>query len=118
MTAGRCVLVVEDEAMVAMLMEDALADAGFLIEGPVATIRQALDAIGGDPPDAAVLDLNLAGTSSIPVADALEQAGVPFVFCSGYGAAGVPARHSGRPVIAKPYDPRTLVEEIRRLLRT
>jgi DNA-binding response OmpR family regulator len=116
-SGGARVLVVEDEALVAMLLEDSLGDAGFGVEGPYATIEQALSAIARNPPDAAVLDLNLSGESSVPVADALAAAGVPFVFCSGYGDAGVPTRHAGRPVLAKPCDPATLVAAIRRLLR-
>lgn len=111
------VLVVEDEALVAMLVEDALLDAGFSVIGPAATVAEALDLLGQDKPDAAVLDLNLAGETSVPVADALAQRGIPFVVATGYGAAGLPPEHPAAPVLAKPYDPTELVAVLTRLTR-
>jgi len=113
--AGRRVLVVEDETLVAMLVEDTLADAGVVVLGPVATVAEALALLGSDRPDLAVLDLNLAGETSEPVADALVRMGVPFVVASGYGASGVPARLSGVPVLAKPYAPEELTAALARL---
>ncbi|WP_431281466.1 response regulator [Humitalea sp. 24SJ18S-53] len=105
---GRRVLVVEDEALVAMLVEDALIDAGAEVIGPVRSVNEALASLVRDRPDAAVLDLNLDGVSSSPVADALAAAGVPFVVATGYGVDGMPPGHAGVPVLAKPYDPSAL----------
>jgi len=102
---GRRVLVVEDEALVAMLVEDALLDAGAAVLGPAATVSEALLLLEQERPDVAVLDLNLAGETSTPVADVLAKRGVPFVVATGYGAEGLPPSHAHVPVLAKPYDP-------------
>jgi len=113
---GRRIMVVEDEALVAMLVEDALVDAGFDVVGPVATVQEALTLLDqGAQPEAAVLDLNLAGETSTPIADALAERGVPFVVATGYGAAGLPSEHKDVPVLAKPYDPIELTATLRRL---
>lgn len=104
----RRILVVEDEALVAMLVEDALEDAGFGIIGPVRSVSQALEILETEVPDAAVLDLNLAGENSVAVADALVARGIPFVVATGYGAAGLPAAHRNALVLPKPYDPADL----------
>jgi CheY-like chemotaxis protein len=113
---GRRVLVVEDEALIAMLVEDALLDAGAEVLGPAATVEEALALLEGSAVEAAVLDINLAGQLSTPVADLLAERGVPFVVATGYGAAGLPEHHRGVPVLAKPYDPRELVETLAQLL--
>ena len=114
---GRRILVVEDEALVAMLVEDALLDAGATVMGPVATVAEALALLAKDPPDVAVLDLNLAGETSTPVADALAARGIPFVVATGYGADGLPPGHAAVPVLAKPYDPDDLTTALSRLSR-
>ena len=111
---GRRVLVVEDEALVAMLVEDALLDAGAAVLGPAATVSEALLLLGKENPDVAVLDLNLAGETSTPVADVLAQRGVPFVVATGYGAEGLPPSHAHVPVLAKPYDPDDLTAALGR----
>ncbi|HYZ33920.1 MAG TPA: response regulator [Crenalkalicoccus sp.] len=114
--AGRRILVVEDEALVAMLVEDALLDAGASVLGPAATVAEALALLErGEAPSAAVLDLNLAGETSTPVADVLAARGVPFVVATGYGADGLPAGHIDVPVLAKPYDPEDLTSTLARL---
>jgi CheY-like chemotaxis protein len=112
---GRRILVVEDEALVAMLVEDALLDAGAIVIGPVATVAEALSLLQRERPDVAVLDLNLAGETSTPVADALVTMGVPFVVATGYGADGLPPGHVTVPVLAKPYDPDDLTTALGRL---
>jgi CheY-like chemotaxis protein len=111
----RRILVVEDEALVAMLVEDALLDAGFGLIGPARTVAQAFDLLATERPDAAVLDLNLAGENSLSVADRLADLGIPFVVATGYGAAGLPPRHSLVPVLPKPYDPADLTATLERL---
>ena len=115
---GRRILVVEDEALVAMLVEDALVDAGATVIGPAATVAEALSLLasqGDSPPHAAVLDVNLAGEPSTPVADALAARGVPFVVATGYGVSGLPQGHGSVPVLAKPYDPDELTSTLGRL---
>lgn len=112
---GRRILVVEDEALVAMLVEDALLDAGATVIGPAATVAEALALLETEDPAAAVLDLNLAGEPSTPIADALTSRGVPFVVATGYGAEGLPEGHAEVPVLAKPYDPDELTSMLQRL---
>ena len=109
------ILVVEDEALVAMLVEDALEEAGFGVIGPVRSVGQALETLEAERPDAAVLDLNLAGENSVAVADALVARGIPFVVATGYGAAGLPPTHRNALVLPKPYDPADLTAMLTRL---
>lgn len=114
-TAERRILVIEDEALVAMLVEDALVDAGFAVLGPARSVAQALEMLKADTPDAAVLDLNLGGENSLPVADVLAARGIPFLVATGYGAAGLPAHLRHVPVLPKPYDPADLTVAVDRL---
>lgn len=100
---GLRVLVVEDEGPVALLIEDMLEDLGCIIAGSAANVGEALRLVGWGGFDLALLDLNLAGERSDPVAEALESRGVPFAFASGYGAPGVDARWRSVPVLQKPF---------------
>lgn len=101
--AGKRILVVEDEVIVAMLLEDILADAGATVVGPAARVARALELLEAEPVDAALLDLNLAGEVTTPVAEELKRRGVPFAFATGYGAAGLPEGFSGQAVLPKPF---------------
>lgn len=98
-------LVVEDETLVAMLVEDMLVDFGGVIAGRAGTVEMALSVIARDASllDAAVLDVNLGGERVFPVADALAKLGIPFIFSTGYGAPGISTHFADRPVIAKPF---------------
>jgi DNA-binding response OmpR family regulator len=115
--AARKILVVEDEALVAMLVEDALLDAGFDVLGPAGTVEEALALLERETPDAVVLDLNLAGVTSTPVADWLAARGIPYLIATGYGATGLPAGHQDATVLAKPYDPAELTCVLDRICR-
>jgi CheY-like chemotaxis protein len=111
--ARRHVLLVEDEALIAMDLETTLQGRGCEVLGPVATVAEAVEAVAAERRlDGAVLDINLGDEQVFPVADALAERGVPFVFLTGYERKILPARHRGRPILAKPY--RT--EELMRLL--
>ncbi len=102
---GVRVLLVEDEALVAMLMEDMLADQGCSVVATAPRLDEAL-AHAQDLTlefDVAVLDLNLAGENTFSVAQALEKRSVPFVFATGYGAGGLPPEWRGRPTLQKPF---------------
>lgn len=101
--AKPCVLLVEDEAMVAMFVETVLEDMGVRVAGPARGVADGLRLIEGDRIDAALVDVNLGGTDGFPVADALSARGIPFAFVTGYGAAGLPERYAGRPVLQKPF---------------
>ncbi len=102
--SGRRVLLVEDEALVAMLLETILEDMGCLPVGPAATIEDGL-AMAADPAplDAALLDVNVAGHQVFPIAEALKARGVPFVFSTGYGEGGLPDAWRGHPTVQKPF---------------
>jgi DNA-binding response OmpR family regulator len=97
------VLVVEDEYFVAILIEEILESAGCIVLGPIPRLREALDAVGHDDYDVAVLDVNLAGERINPVADALSERNVPFLFVTGYGANALPGEYAQRPHICKPF---------------
>lgn len=102
--AGRRVLVVEDESLVAMLLETILEDMGCVPVGPAATVEEGLQmASEGDPVDAALLDVNVAGKQVFPIAEALKARGVPFVFSTGYGEGGLPEEWRGQPTLQKPF---------------
>ena len=101
--AGRRILVVEDEMMVALLLEDMLVDLGCTVAGSVVCVDDALALIGELGLDAAVLDVNLSGQMSYPVADALIAAGVPFVFSTGYAAGRIQEDYRKFPALQKPY---------------
>lgn len=101
--AGRRVLVVEDESLVAMLLETILEDMGCTPVGPAANVEDGLTMAGGEQLDAALLDVNVAGRTVFPVAEALKSRGVPFVFSTGYGEGGLPEHWRGQPTIQKPF---------------
>lgn len=107
------VLIVEDEMLVAMLIEDTLSDLGHQTIGPAMRLETALAAADNDEFDFAILDINLAGKQSFPVADRLIERGIPFMFASGYGAAGLIDPYCNRPVLQKPF----VADEIARMLQ-
>ena len=100
--AGR-VLLVEDDGLVAMLVEDMLDELGYAFAGNPGRVTEALDAVAAGGFDVAILDVNLAGERVFPVADALIKAGRPFAFATGYGAADIPDAYRCWPVAVKPF---------------
>lgn len=120
---GKRLLVVEDEFVIALDLQGLLEAAGHEVVALAASVADALALLhgggaggaGAPALDGAVLDVNLRGEPATPVADALAARGVPFVFVSGYGAAGRPPGHEGAPVLAKPYSEGDLLEIVGRL---
>jgi CheY-like chemotaxis protein len=107
--SGRRVLLVEDEALVAMLLEAVLEDMGCVPVGPAATVEEGMALVAdGAPLDAALLDVNVAGQLVFPIAEALKARGVPFVFSTGYGAAGLSEAWRGHPTVQKPFTEATI----------
>lgn len=100
---GLNVLAVEDESLVAMFLEDLLIDFGCRVVGPAARVQDALQLLDDNEVHAAVLDVNVAGEEVFPVADRLALRGIPFVFATGYGVAGLAGAHQTRLVLQKPY---------------
>ena len=113
---GVRVLVVEDEYLVAILIEEILESAGCVVMGPIPRLPEALDAAHHDNCDAAVLDVNLAGQRIDPVADALSERNVPFMFVTGYGANALPGEYAERPLLHKPFRMAELLGALSRVL--
>ena len=109
------ILIVEDEIIVAMFMEDMLAEYGYQVAGVASRLEEAM--ARAEAPDfaVAVLDVHLNGKDVFPLADRLAEQGLPFVFATGYGARGIPERHAGRPVLQKPFLPDDLARTLSRL---
>jgi CheY-like chemotaxis protein len=114
--SGRRVLLVEDEIIVAWLLEDMLADLGCVVVGPAASVNQALAMIDTEAIDAAVLDVNLNGQMSYPIADALAAHGVPFVFSTGYHKDRLLERYRTLPALQKPFHLSELTDMLAMLL--
>ena len=105
------VLLVEDEALVAMMIQETLAEFGFQVIGPIATASEALASARDSQLDAAVLDINLGDGMVYTVAEILGKRGVPFVFVTGYDADSVDADFSGVPILQKPIE-RDMLQKI------
>jgi DNA-binding response OmpR family regulator len=114
---GIRVLVVEDEYLVAALIEDMLESAGCVVSGPIPRVAEALDAVDHGTYDAAVLDVNLGGDRIDPVADALSRRNVPFAFVTGYGAGALPGGYADRPRICKPFRMADLLRALSSLVK-
>jgi PAS domain S-box-containing protein len=101
---GNQVMVVEDEALVAMVVSDALTDLGYQVAGPFSRPDEAIAAVKEGGISAAILDINLAGALVYPVADELLARGIPFVFVTGYGTESIERRFADIPVLQKPIE--------------
>jgi CheY-like chemotaxis protein len=108
---ARRVLLVEDEAIVAMMLEDMLAGMGYQPEGPAMSVASAMGFLDAGGIDAAILDINVGGGSSEAIADRLRALGLPFAFATGYAAAPS-GRFEGTPLLQKPYSE----DELKRVL--
>jgi DNA-binding response OmpR family regulator len=102
MIPGNRIMIVEDEALVAMALRQSLDEMGFSVLGPFSRITEALAALRSNHIDAAVLDVNLGGELVYPLADVLAASQVPFIFVTGYGSEEVDRRFAGIPVLQKP----------------
>lgn len=96
-------LIVEDDVLLAMAIGLCVEDAGYEVAGLVRTVDAALDTLSHGTVDAALLDINLEGELVFPVANALAERGVPFVFVTAHPPLEIPERHRHRPIVAKPY---------------
>jgi DNA-binding NarL/FixJ family response regulator len=111
---GLRVLVVEDEPVVAMCLEDMLEELDCETIGPAMRLAEGLALAESEAIEAAILDINLAGERSTPIAEALRRRGVPFAFASGYGTA--PEGFETLPLIEKPYRTTDIDAALRTLL--
>src|SRR5688572_13729635 len=111
----RCILMVEDEVCLAMMLEDLLVDAGFEVLR-AARLDEGLRLAGSEHIDAAILDINLDGEAVYPLAAVLHAQHVPFLFASAYGHPGIPEEFRGYTMLTKPYPPASVVPAVERLL--
>jgi len=96
-------LLVEDEALIALMLEDMVEGMGCAVTALAPRVALGVAMADTGQFDVAILDVNVAGENVEPVAERLAARGVPFIFATGYGEAGVPLRYRDRPVVAKPF---------------
>ena len=102
--AGTRVLLVEDETLIAMLLEDTIAELGCKVVGPAARVETAKEMIENERFDCALVDIKLRGHSAYPLAEMLEARGVPFGFVTGYDRSRLAAPFRRRPILNKPFN--------------
>lgn len=115
--APRRVLVVEDEPLIAIMLEEALSDFGYAVVGPVENLKAAIQLAATEQIDTAVVDINIDGQIADAVADKLMDRGIPFLFVSGY-ARQLGLRYSGVPLLRKPFSFDDLHRAVEELLAT
>jgi DNA-binding response OmpR family regulator len=109
-------LIVEDEPLVAELLEDMLREAGYEIAASVGALDKAMAMLETVTCDFAILDINLRGRSTEPVAAVLRGRGVPFLFVSGYGSAQLSQQFLDAPLLSKPFRDEQLIKAIQAVL--
>jgi CheY-like chemotaxis protein len=112
----RRVLIIEDEGMVAALIEDMLTDLGHEVVGTVGQIERAAQLVSQTSADVVILDVNLDGEQTYSLANTLSSRGIPFIFATGYGAAGLKEEWRSKPWLQKPFQARDLERVIRQAL--
>lgn len=114
---GLRVLVVEDQMLIAAMLEECLVDLNCQVVGPTGTVEAALKLVHANAVDAAVLDVNLGDEMVYPVAEELEARNIPFIFTTGYGDKSLPERWRSKPRLAKPYNHHQFGQFIRNVFR-
>jgi DNA-binding response OmpR family regulator len=99
----KSILVIEDEVMIGMMIEDFLESLGYRLHGLATTVADGCALAREDGIDAAILDCNLHGEKSWPIAEILSERGIPFLFATGGTSDDVPTALAGHPSIAKPF---------------
>ena len=106
------ILLVEDEFLIAMDLKMQLEGKGYLVRGPAASVEDGLAILDKDTVCAAILDMNLRGSTSFPIAERLAKAGTPFMFLSGNDIHQLMEQFAGRTVLTKPIQYPRLFEEL------
>jgi DNA-binding response OmpR family regulator len=114
---GAKILVVEDESMIAMLIEEMMTDLGCGTVWHASGTRDATGILREQRPDIVLLDVNLPGEPGYSLAAQLQVTQIPFIFVTGYGQRGLPAEWAGRPVIEKPFKLAVLARRLEEVLR-
>jgi|EndMetStandDraft_7_1072992.scaffolds.fasta_scaffold54977_1 DNA-binding response OmpR family regulator len=109
----RRVLIVEDEMLIALMLQDMVADAGFAVEGIATSLLAGIDLARKADVHLAILDINLNGEEAYPIADILRARGVRLIFSTGYGAASLRPEYEFIPKLVKPYEQANLAAAIR-----
>jgi CheY-like chemotaxis protein len=115
--SGLQILVVEDESMVAMMIEDMLEDLGHHVVATVGRMPDASELVLSAGADLAILDVNLNGAETYPLAASLASRKIPVIFATGYGSLGIKPEWSSVPVLQKPFESRELAEAIDHAIR-
>ena len=110
------ILVVEDEALIAMDLQALLEDAGYKVLGPANSSAAALALIDSEEPDVALLDVNLGRSDAFGVANVLSDRKTEIIFLTGHTAHKLPPAHRHLPLVSKPYLPQVLLQAIERAL--
>ncbi len=113
MTSGKSVLIVEDEPAIGLALEDMVETLGWTVVGVAGRVEQGLSLVRTAAPTFAILDVNLHGEQSYPIADALADSGVPYIFATGYGDTAHPERHQQVLTLTKPYSLQDVEDAIR-----
>jgi CheY-like chemotaxis protein len=121
-TNRKRILIVEDEPVLAMLIEDMVEELGYQPVGPAMTAAAALALTAGEKLDGAILDMNLGGGApSTPIAESLRALGVPFIFATGYSSAQARAQMAGAigetTVLRKPFSIKALSDALSQTVR-
>jgi DNA-binding response OmpR family regulator len=114
--AGRRILLVEDELLIAMLLETSLEDHGCVVVGPFGRLSDAMEAAAHEHLDGALMDVNLGGERVFPAADILSERAVPFLLLSGYGDKALPDHGRHWPVQSKPFEIGRVMAALSRLI--
>jgi two-component SAPR family response regulator len=115
--AGCRILVVEDEALIALVIEDTLTSLGYEIVGPTGKLETALRLATEERLDAAILDISIRDQKVYPVAEQLLARGIPFVLASGYSDWALPENLRDQPRLTKPFTTEQLTEQMRNLCK-
>ncbi len=113
--AQRKVLIVEDELLIAMMLQDMLAEEGLKVEAVANSLSVGLEMARSAAVDAAVLDINLNGDEVYPIAEILKDRGIPFIFSTGYAAGGVRSDFDAAPRVMKPFQQDLLMAALQQL---
>ena len=114
---GRKILIVEDEAPIALNLAAAVGQAGGTVVGPASSVAASFGLMADHTLDGALLDIRLRGETSFALADVLAVLGIPFAFVSGLSSALMPYTHRERPLFDKPYNARDVIVALARLVR-
>ena len=115
MSASRSILIVEDEPLIAMMLEDFLESLGHDVVGTCESVEEAMDRVKAGGFDIAIIDVQLKDGKQVwPVADRLAKDGTPFIVATGGHVDPPPEQHAAAPILSKPYTIEAIAPAIER----